>query len=81
MLSEATAIEVTRSEAPGGGTLSREKLVRRNAHRRAANDISAQEIDLKNNALLERPLTLGGVKSRLLGRWSTTTTPLDMCAV
>src|SRR5450755_148629 len=39
---------------------------------RAANYLSVGQIYLKDNALLERPLTLDDVKPRLLGHWGTT---------
>ncbi|HKO88645.1 MAG TPA: phosphoketolase family protein [Burkholderiales bacterium] len=39
---------------------------------RAANYLSAGQIYLRKNALLERPLALSDVKPRLLGHWGTT---------
>jgi xylulose-5-phosphate/fructose-6-phosphate phosphoketolase len=43
-----------------------------NAYWRAANYLSVGQIYLKDNPLLERPLTLDDVKPRLLGHWGTT---------
>ncbi len=42
------------------------------AYWRAANYLSVGQIYLKDNALLEEPLTLAHVKPRLLGHWGTT---------
>ena len=42
------------------------------AYWRAANYLSVGQIYLKDNPLLERPLTLDDVKPRLLGHWGTT---------
>ena len=38
---------------------------------RAANYLSAAQIYLRNNFLLERPLAFGDIKPRLLGHWGT----------
>ena len=54
------------------GPLSHEELERMNAYWRAANYLSVGQIYLKDNPLLERPLTLDDVKPRLLGHWGTT---------
>jgi xylulose-5-phosphate/fructose-6-phosphate phosphoketolase len=43
-----------------------------NAYWRAANYLSVGQIYLKDNPLLERPLTLDDIKPRLLGHWGTT---------
>ena len=56
------------SKAP----LSPELLDKMNAYWRAANYLSVGQIYLKDNPLLERPLTLDDVKPRLLGHWGTT---------
>jgi xylulose-5-phosphate/fructose-6-phosphate phosphoketolase len=56
----------------GKGPLSPEMLARMNAYWRAANYLSVGQIYLKDNPLLERPLTLDDVKPRLLGHWGTT---------
>jgi xylulose-5-phosphate/fructose-6-phosphate phosphoketolase len=60
------------SEATSKGPLSPELLARMNAYWRAANYLSVGQIYLKDNPLLERPLTLDDVKPRLLGHWGTT---------
>jgi xylulose-5-phosphate/fructose-6-phosphate phosphoketolase len=60
------------SEATTKGPLSPELLARMNAYWRAANYLSVGQIYLKDNPLLERPLTLDDVKPRLLGHWGTT---------
>src|SRR5690242_7917564 len=66
-MSEATAIDVTTA-----GPLSQEEVERMNAYWRAANYLSVGQIYLKDNPLLDRPLTLDDVKPRLLGHWGTT---------
>src|SRR5579885_1092899 len=43
-----------------------------NAYWRAANYLSVGQIFLKDNPLLERPLTMDDIKPRLLGHWGTT---------
>ena len=67
-MSETTGIDVTTAEGP----LSHEELERMNAYWRAANYLSVGQIYLKDNPLLDRPLTLDDVKPRLLGHWGTT---------
>src|ERR1700744_5410586 len=52
--------------------LSPEMLHKMDAYWRAANYLSVGQIYLKDNALLERPLTLDDIKPRLLGHWGTT---------
>src|SRR3984885_15495308 len=52
--------------------LSPELLHKMDAYWRAANFLSVGQIYLKDNALLERPLTLDDVKPRLLGHFGTT---------
>jgi len=54
------------------GPLSPDQLAKMNAYWRAANYLSVGQIYLKDNPLLERPLTLDDVKPRLLGHWGTT---------
>jgi xylulose-5-phosphate/fructose-6-phosphate phosphoketolase len=54
------------------GPLNPESLAKMNAYWRAANYLSVGQIYLKDNPLLERPLTLDDVKPRLLGHWGTT---------
>ncbi len=54
-------------------TLSPDLLSRMNAYWRAANYLSVGQIYLRDNPLLEEPLTLEHIKPRLLGHWGTTT--------
>jgi len=54
------------SEVVSKGTLSPELLAKMNAYWRAANYLSVGQIYLKDNPMLERPLTLDDVKPRLL---------------
>jgi len=54
--------------ATTGGPLSPELLAKMDAYWRAANYLSVGQIYLKDNPLLERPLTLDDIKPRLLGR-------------
>ncbi|HTB98429.1 MAG TPA: phosphoketolase family protein [Terracidiphilus sp.] len=70
-MSEATT-EVNRADAQTAGPLSPELLAKMDAYWRAANYLSVGQIYLKDNPLLERPLTLDDVKPRLLGHWGTT---------
>ena len=60
------------SETAGKAPLSPEMLAKMDAYWRAANYLSVGQIYLKDNPLLERPLTLDDVKPRLLGHWGTT---------
>ena len=53
-------------------TLSPETLANMDAYWRAANYLSVGQIYLKDNPLLQHPLTLDDVKPRLLGHWGTT---------
>ena len=64
--------EINRTEATTEGPLSPELLHKMDAYWRAANYLSVGQIYLKDNPLLERPLTLDDVKPRLLGHWGTT---------
>ena len=52
---------------------SPELLEKMNAYWRAANYLTVGQIYLKDNPLLEHPLTLADIKPRLLGHWGTTT--------
>ncbi|CAN5405473.1 phosphoketolase family protein [soil metagenome] len=61
---------VTQAVPPG--PLSAEELDRIHAYWRAANYLSVGQIYLRANPLLERPLVLADVKTRLLGHWGTT---------
>ncbi|MEP7007776.1 MAG: phosphoketolase family protein [Sphingomonas bacterium] len=54
-------------------TLSPDLLGKMDAYWRAANYLSVGQIYLRDNALLEAPLTLAHIKPRLLGHWGTTT--------
>src|SRR3569623_118234 len=68
-----TTTSETRSRATKTeGPLSSEQLRKIDAYWRAANYLSVGQIYLKDNPLLERPLTLHDVKPRLLGHWGTT---------
>ena len=49
-----------------------DELQQIDAYWRAANYLSAGQIYLLDNPLLERPLTLDDIKPRLLGHWGTT---------
>src|SRR5271169_4355858 len=51
---------------------SAELLEKMNAYWRAANYLTVGQIYLKQNPLLEHPLTIDDVKPRLLGHWGTT---------
>jgi xylulose-5-phosphate/fructose-6-phosphate phosphoketolase len=53
--------------------LSPDILNKMHAYWRAANYLSVGQIYLRDNPLLETPLTLEHVKPRLLGHWGTTT--------
>ncbi|MEP7005746.1 MAG: phosphoketolase family protein [Sphingomonas bacterium] len=59
------------SEAIQAG-LSPDMLQRIHGYWRAANYLSAGQIYLRDNPLLERPLALADIKPRLLGHWGTT---------
>src|SRR5271155_146469 len=52
--------------------LSPDLLEKMDAYWRAANYLSVGQIYLKDNPLLESPLTLEQIKPRLLGHWGTT---------
>src|SRR5436853_1259508 len=52
--------------------LSDDELQRMHAYWRAANYLTVGQIYLKDNPLLERPLTADDIKPRLLGHWGTT---------
>lgn len=54
------------------GPLSPEEIEKIHAYWRAANYLSVGQIYLKDNPLLERPLTIDDIKPRLLGHWGTT---------
>ncbi len=52
--------------------LSAEEIENLNAYWHAANYLTVGQIYLKDNALLERPLSKDDIKPRLLGHWGTT---------
>jgi xylulose-5-phosphate/fructose-6-phosphate phosphoketolase len=52
--------------------LSRDQLDKINSYWSAANYLSVGQIYLKDNPLLERPLSIEDIKPRLLGHWGTT---------
>jgi xylulose-5-phosphate/fructose-6-phosphate phosphoketolase len=54
------------------GPLNQEQIERMHAYWRAANYLSVGQIYLKDNPLLERPLSPDDIKPRLLGHWGTT---------
>jgi xylulose-5-phosphate/fructose-6-phosphate phosphoketolase len=54
------------------GPLSPELLAKMDAYWRAANYLSVGQIYLRENPLLDVPLTLDHIKPRLLGHWGTT---------
>jgi xylulose-5-phosphate/fructose-6-phosphate phosphoketolase len=54
------------------GPLNREQIEKMHAYWRAANYLSVGQIYLKDNPLLECPLTIDDIKPRLLGHWGTT---------
>ncbi len=55
------------------GPLAPDLLRKMDAYWRAANYLTVGQIYLRDNALLEDPLTLAHIKPRLLGHWGTTT--------
>ena len=71
-MSEATALQTISTESQHANPLTAQEVERMNAYWRAANYLSVGQIYLKDNPLLERPLTLDDVKPRLLGHWGTT---------
>ena len=68
---ETTRQEPNRNDSTQG-PLSPDQLHKIDAYFRAANYLSVGQIYLKDNPLLEHPLTLDDVKPRLLGHWGTT---------
>jgi len=63
---------VAAKQAENNQTLSAEELRKLDAYWRAANYLSVGQIYLKDNPLLERPLSADDIKPRLLGHWGTT---------
>jgi xylulose-5-phosphate/fructose-6-phosphate phosphoketolase len=70
MSSEAQIQEQSTSERQKP---TQELLAKMDAYWRAANYLTVGQIYLKDNPLLEHPLTLDDIKPRLLGHWGTTT--------
>jgi len=70
-MGNTTATEATVSGAERH-PLGEEQLAKIDAYWRAANYLSVGQIYLKDNPLLQRPLTLDDIKPRLLGHWGTT---------
>jgi xylulose-5-phosphate/fructose-6-phosphate phosphoketolase len=60
------------ASSTSGAPLAPDLLRRMDAYWRAANYLSVGQIYLRDNALLDRPLTIADVKPRLLGHWGTT---------
>lgn len=73
-LQESTKDITSNTATPAGqqGPLTADQLTKIDAWWRAANYLSVGQIYLKDNPLLDRPLTLDDVKPRLLGHWGTT---------
>ena len=62
----------TATQAEPANPLSADLLHRMHAYWRAANYLSVGQIYLRDNPLLEVPLTVEHIKPRLLGHWGTT---------
>jgi xylulose-5-phosphate/fructose-6-phosphate phosphoketolase len=54
------------------GPLNQQQIDSMHAYWRAANYLTVGQIYLKDNPLLERPLSVDDIKPRLLGHWGTT---------
>ena len=54
-------------------SISPDLLTKMDAYWRAANYLTVGQIYLKDNPMLDRPLSIGDIKPRLLGHWGTTT--------
>ena len=52
-------------------TLSKEMVKQMDGYFRAANYLSAAQLYLKDNPLLQRDLTFDDIKSKLVGHWGT----------
>jgi xylulose-5-phosphate/fructose-6-phosphate phosphoketolase len=59
-------------EVPMSDALSADLVAKIHAYWQAANYLSVGQVYLKDNPLLEVPLTLDHIKPRLLGHWGTT---------
>src|SRR5437764_6976550 len=64
--------ETVKEQKTSTHSLSDEEVQRMHAYWRAANYLTVGQIYLKDNPLLERPLTADDIKPRLLGHWGTT---------
>lgn len=69
---EDTPAGSAQSSSTSSRPLSDEQLRKMHAYWRAANYLTVGQIYLKDNPLLERPLTRDDIKPRLLGHWGTT---------
>lgn len=67
-----TLAEPAAMATPNDGPLSPEMLRRMDGYWRAANYLSVGQIYLRANPLLDEPLKIEHVKTRLLGHWGTT---------
>ncbi len=65
--------DTSKSVAEATGPLSRELLEAMDAYWRASNYLTVGQIYLKDNPLLDEPLSVAHIKPRLLGHWGTTT--------
>jgi len=68
-MTEIEAMAPTPANLPHN-PLTPEMLRRMDGYWRAANYLSVGQIYLRDNALLDRPLSLDDVKPRLLGHWA-----------
>ena len=71
-LAEEDQETVPAPQIKAASPLSAEMLQRMHAYWRAANYLSVGQIYLRENPLLEEPLTIDHIKPRLLGHWGTT---------
>src|SRR5689334_471470 len=69
---EESAVTSRHSSSAASRPLSDEQLRKMRAYWRAANYLTVGQSYLKDNPLLERPLTRDDIKPRLLGHWGTT---------
>ena len=65
-------LETVEDRAISQPPLTEDELQKMHAYWRAANYLTVGQIYLKDNPLLERPLTRDDIKPRLLGHWGTT---------
>ncbi|HEU5233233.1 MAG TPA: phosphoketolase family protein [Terriglobales bacterium] len=69
---EDTPVGSAQCSSTSSRPLSDVQLRKMHAYWRAANYLTVGQIYLKDNSLLERPLTRDDIKPRLLGHWGTT---------